>query len=245
MRRSLRVAAAAAWISILLAGAPAAAGHPAGPPPAPAEPPRVVEEISPEDVERYSSQVNSIRPRVSGLQARIVDGQDKLELTWTGREPLVVEGYRGEPMVRMSSAGVEINRRSPSAYLSTHRYAAVTVPARADAAAPPDWRLIDTPGPISWYDHRTHWMRSERPAAVGDSTRALTIFHWRVPARLGAREMEIRGGLDWRPDPAAVRAERSGTSRPLLAAALLALAAVVGAALGVAIRGRLEARTAA
>jgi len=232
--------AAAAACSALAAAAPPAPGHPATPPAPPESPPRVVEEIPADDVDRYRSHVTSIEPPLEGLEARILGGQEKFEISWTKPRPLVVEGYRGEPMIRLSAAGIEFNRRSPSAYLSGDRYAAITVPPQADASAPPSWRPLESPGSISWYDHRTQWMRAERPAIVGDGTRGVTIFHWRVPARLGDRRISIRGGLDWLPDPAAVRAARSGTSSPLLAIALLGGAGGLGALVGLALRRRLE-----
>ncbi|MEJ7876558.1 MAG: hypothetical protein WKF62_07850 [Solirubrobacterales bacterium] len=220
-------------------GTAPADAHPAGPPPPPVAPPEVVEEIPAEDAGRYRSHVTSIRPSIPGLEARIVGGQDKFEISWTGREPLVVEGYGSEPMIRMSAAGIEVNRRSPSSYLSGDRYAAITVPPQA-GPGPPSWRPLESAGTISWYDHRAQWMRPERPAIVGDGTRGVTIFHWSVPARIGDRRISIRGALDWLPDPAAVRAERSDTSSPLLSAGLLAGVAALGAAAGVRLRRRIE-----
>jgi len=239
--RLLEMAAAAgAAAAVLLAGAVPAGAHPAGPPPPPAAPPRVVEEIPAEDLDRYESHVSSIDPALAGLEARIVGAQDKFEISWAGQTPLVVEGYRGEPMIRLSASGIEVNRRSPSAYLSGDRYAAISIPAQADVEAPPRWRPLESAGSISWYDHRAQWMRAERPAIVGDGARGVTIFHWRIPASLDGERVSIRGGLDWLPDPDAVRADRSDASRPLLAAAILAAAAALGATAGLGLRRRLD-----
>jgi hypothetical protein len=232
------VAAAAALAAMALAAPGSGWAHPAKPPPPPVAPPPVVEPIPPEDEDQYRSHVTAIKPTVPGLEARILGGQDKLEVTWTGRTPLVVEGTEGEPMVRISSAGIEINERSPSAYLSADRYAAVSLPADVDPDAPPRWRRIESPGPISWYEHRAQWMEPSRPGIVGDGSRGLTIFHWRVPARLGDRRVVIRGGLDWIPDPSAVRDERSDTASPLLSAGILTAALALGAGVGVLIRRR-------
>jgi len=237
VRGGARAAIAAAIAAAgLVSGAGPAGAHPAGPPTPPPAPPVAVEEIPAEDVDRYRSHVTAIDPPLGGLEARILDGQEKFEISWTGQTPLVVEGYGGEPMIRRSAAGVEVNRRSPSAYLSGDRYAAVSLPEQADAAAVPSWQPLDDAGSISWYDHRAHWISPERPEIVGDGTEGVTIFHWRIPARLGSRDVVIRGGLDWLPD--AVRAERSGGSDPLLAAGLLAGAAALGAAAGFELRRR-------
>lgn len=232
-------------LAVMLCAFPgSASAHPAGPPRPPVAPPQVVEEIPPEDVERYRSLVTRVAPSVPGLDARVVGAQEKLEVTWTGRAPLIVEGYRGEPMLRLSSSGVEVNSVSPSAYLSGDRYAAISVPPQADPAAAPRWRPLESAGPISWYDHRIHWMRAARPEIVGEGEEGATIFHWRVPMTLAGRPVSIRGGLDWVPDPAAIRAERSDADSPLLVAALLACFAAAGAGVGVVIRGRLPTASA-
>jgi hypothetical protein len=216
-----------------------ALGHPAKPPPPLVYPPREVEEIPAEEEDQYRSYVTAVRPRVPGLKARIIGNQDKLEVTWTGNRPLVVEGSQGEPMARMSSKGIFLNELSPTAYLSTERYGRASLPVTADPTAAPRWRRVETPGPISWYEHRAQWMEAERPTIVGDGARGVTIFHWSVPARLGGREIAIRGALDWVPDPAAIREQRSGVSSPLLSAAILIVAGGFGWLVGVQVRRRL------
>ena len=228
------------FLSSAALGTPDAFAHPAKGPPPPIAPPAVVEPIPPEDEDQYVSRVTAVRPDVPGLEVRVLGNQEKLEVEWTGEPPLVIEGVEGEPMLRMSSRGVEINELSQSAYLSANRYADVTVPGTVDPKAAPRWRRLASPGPFSWYEHRAQWMGAERPEVVGDGAAGTTIFHWKVPATLGNRELQIRGSLDWRPDPAAIRAERSDVESPLLSALMLAVAMVLGALAGVAIRSRLE-----
>lgn len=221
---------------------PPAAGHPVGPPPAPEEPPQRVDPIPAEDRDLYHSRVTSIEPPIPGLEAEVLGGDDQLRVTWTGRPPLVIEGTQGEPMLRLSAGGIEINERSPSAYLSGDRYAQVALPGGVDPAAPPRWRLIESPGSFTWYEHRAHWLETERPAAVGDGTRPVAIFHWRVPATLGGRRVTINGDLDWIPDPDAIRDQRSEVSSPLLSALILLGAMALGAGIGVLYRRRHESR---
>jgi hypothetical protein len=237
--------AGSAFSLIALLVPPSALGHPAKPPPPPVYPPREVEEIPAEDEDQYRSYVTAIRPRIPGLKAGIIGNQEKLEVTWTGRRPLIVEGSQGEPMARMNSKGIFLNELSPTAYLSTERYGRASLPVTADPSAEPDWRLVETPGPISWYEHRAQWMEAERPAIVGDGTRGVTIFHWKVPARLGGREVSIRGALDWVPDPAAIREQRSDVSSPLLSAAILIAAGGFGWLAGLWVRRRVAPEIAA
>jgi hydrogenase/urease accessory protein HupE len=214
--------------------------HPAGPPPAPATPPPEVDTVPEDDEDLYHSRVTAIRPPVPGLSARVLGGDERIEVTWTGRPPLIVLGTQGEPMLRLGSAGIELNERSPSAFLSGDRYAQVPLPAGTDADAPPRWRRLDAAGPFSWYDHRIHLLDGTRPDVVGDGTEAVTVFHWKVPLLLGSRPVTLVGALDWVPDPGAIRAERSESKGELLTALILLAAMAIGAGVGILVRNRLE-----
>ena len=218
--------------------------HPARPPAPPARPPADVDEIPEDDQALYQSRVTAIKPSVPGLRARIIGGDEKLEVTWTGEPRLVVLGTQDEPMIRLSAAGVEINSLSPSLYLTADRYAQVPQPVTVDPQAPAKWRLIDGPGPFAWFDHRIHWLDDERPAIVGDGSKATTIFHWSVPVLLGGRRVKLVGALEWAPDPGAIRAQRSSTSGELLTAAILLAAMAVGWGAGLLFRRRFEAEVA-
>jgi hydrogenase/urease accessory protein HupE len=215
--------------------------HPATSPQVPSTPPPEVDPIPSEDEELYHSRVTAIRPAVEGLSAEVLGGDEKLQVTWTGQPPLTILGTEGEPMIRLSSRGIEINERSPSVYLVGDRYAQVPQPATVDPDAAPDWRRVETPGPFAWYEHRAHWLDDERPGVVGDGTEPKPIFHWKVPMLLGDRPVTVAGDLDWVPDPAAIRAERSGGGDELLYAGTLLAAMVLGAGVGLLYRRRLEA----
>lgn len=226
----------------LLAVPGAALAHPANSPPLLIEPPEEVETIPERDRDFYVSRVTKLKPAVPGLGVRILGGDERLELTWTGSPPLTVLGTQGEPMIRMGTGGVEVNLLSPSLYLTGDRYGDVAVPANVNPTAPPRWRRLDSPGAFSWFEHRIHWLESERPPIVGDGTKAATVFHWRVPLLLGDRSVEVVGSLDWVPDPAAIRAMRSDVSSPLLSALILLGALALGAGVGFVARPALERR---
>jgi hypothetical protein len=109
---SIRGAAAAA-LAVLCVAAPAALAHEGNP--------------------NYRSEVSAIAPELPGLEARVLNYDDAIELVYDGEQPLVVEGYRGEPYLRFNPDGlVEVNRRSPAAYLNEDRFAKVELPDRAD-----------------------------------------------------------------------------------------------------------------
>jgi hypothetical protein len=192
-------------------------GHPSGAPVTGSE--ELPSLIPPEDIPRYRSQVTDVSPPVPRLELRIVGTQDRLEATWLGAEPLVIEGVGGEPMIRMSVRGVSINALSPYAYKSGERFGRADPPAEADPDAPP-----------------AQWMRAERPSVVGDGASATLIRNWEVPATLGGRELSITGVLEWVPDPQAVRDKASEVSSPALWALILTGALVLGALIGARVR---------
>lgn len=185
--------------------------------------------------------MTAIAPPIPGLEARIVGGQETIEVVWTGSEPLVVDGTEGEPMLRISAGGIEVNERSPSAWSSSERFGRVELPPGVDPDAPPSWRSVAPGGPFSWYEHRAQWMESQRPGAVGDGESAAKIRDWSVPISVGGRDAAIQGALRWVPPAAVIRDERSQVSSPLLSALVLIAAMSLGALVGVRLRPRLAA----
>jgi hypothetical protein len=186
----------------------------------------------------FRSEVRSISPQVEGLSARILNFDDNIELRNDTGETLVVEGYRGEPYVRIRADGsVQVNRRSPTLYLNEDRFAeGVTVPASADPKAPPAWRTVDRTGRYSFHDHRVHWMGQELPPQVKDEHERVKVFDWRVPVEVGGRPVAIAGSLTWVGTP-------SG-GFPVAAAISLAAAIAAGGALVVVVRRRRRAEQA-
>ena len=82
----------------------------------------------------FRSEVRTLAPPLKGIDVQVVNYDDSLELRNSSGKTVVVEGYRGEPYVRIAADGtVAVNHRSPSYYLNDDRYAeGVTVPADAD-----------------------------------------------------------------------------------------------------------------
>jgi hypothetical protein len=180
----------------------------------------------------YRSQVSAIRPAVDGLDAQVLNYDDRIELRNRTGDTVVVEGYRGEPYVRFRPDGtVEVNRRSPAASLNEDRFAQVDVPESADPTAPPDWETVARNGRYDWHDHRIHWMASTLPPRVQENEEARTkVFDWRLPVTAAGQRSVIRGSLVW--------LGRDSGGFPLAAAISLAAAALVGAGLVVLVRRR-------
>jgi hypothetical protein len=181
----------------------------------------------------YESEVREIAPALQGLEAQVLNNDDRIQFAYDGEEALVVEGYRDEPYLRFSSGGrVEVNRHSPAAYLNQDRYAKVALPAQADHEAPPRWETVANTGRYDWHDHRIHWMGGEgtMPPQVKDEGERTKVFDWDIPMTAAGQPVAVRGTLTW------LGAEEGGF--PVAAALSLGAAILAGAALIVVVRRR-------
>jgi len=89
----------------------------------------------------YGSTVTSVSPAGS-VDAVVLDGDDRLQLTVDDGRVVVITGYEGEPYLRFGPDGVFENVRSPAAYLNDDRYGKVELPDSADPDAPPEWERV-------------------------------------------------------------------------------------------------------
>jgi hypothetical protein len=208
---SIRGAAAVA-LAVLCVAAPAALAHKGNP--------------------NYRSEVRTIAPALPGLEAHVLNHDDRIELVYDGDRPLVVQGYRDEPYLRFSPGGlVEVNRRSPAAYLNEDRFANVELPARADHEASPVWAPVAQNGRYDWHDHRIHWMgEGTLPPQIEDEGERTKVFDWEIPMTSAGQAAAVRGTLTW-------LGENEG-SFPVAAGVSLAGALVGGALLVVLVRRR-------
>ena len=148
----------------------------------------------------YRSQIRAINPQIEGLSIRILDFDDRMQIVNRTGETVTVQGYRGEPYVRVLSDGtVELNRNSPAAFLNEDRFAKVEVPSGATADARPQWQVRDRTGSYEWHDHRIHWMSEGRPPQVTNPEARTKVFDWEIPLDVGGQTATIRGDLFWVP----------------------------------------------
>ncbi len=82
-----------------------------------------------------------------------------------------------------------------------------------------------------WVEPRAGWDGGDPPAALRDATEPVDVGAWSVPGRLGGREIEIRGRLEWVPVRSHHEASASANRRwPVflgIAAAAVLIALVV------------------
>ena len=147
----------------------------------------------------FRSEVEAISPPVEGLDADVLNFDDRIELRNIGNETIVVEGYRGEPYLRFEPDGtVLVNQRSPATYLNEDRFADVEVPDTADPKAAPEWEVVARHGRYDWHDHRIHWMSSTPPERVREDESARTkIFDWKLPVTANGSPATVSGTLTW------------------------------------------------
>ena len=176
----MRTLIGAAAAALLLAGAPLALAHEGSP--------------------NMRSEVTAVTPETDGVTVSVLNYDDRLELHNTSGEPVVVEGYQGEPYARVLADGtVEVNTNSEAYYLNDDRYGEVKVP--SGLAETPRWKELSRSGRFEWHDHRMHWMSQSKPPQVKDEEARAHIFDWKVPITVGGAQGQIAGTLDWVPLP--------------------------------------------
>lgn len=181
---------------------------------------------------------------LSGVRAEVVGGDAYLVLAAPGGRSLEVPGYEGEPYLRFRADGVvQVNSRSPARWLNEARYGDVTVPASADAAAPPSWETVAEGGTYAWHDHRVHFMSPALPAGIDPGADEVQpVLTWEVPLLVADTPATIVGELEWVPGPGPAVPATLGVLTLLAATALvrtgsveraLVAAAALTAAVGV------------
>lgn len=180
----------------------------------------------------YRSEVRSIAPAITGLDAQILNYDDRIELRNESGRTVTVLGYRGEPYLRFGADGtVAVNTRSPAAFLNEDRFAQVEVPGRADPKAAPEWKTVAENGRYDWHDHRIHWMSQTPPERVReDESARVKVFDWKLPVTAASQRSTISGTLTW--------LGKDSGGFPLAAALSLAAAVLAGAGLVLLVRRR-------
>jgi hypothetical protein len=149
----------------------------------------------------YRSIITAVTPRTPGLTVQVLQFSDRLMLTNHTDRTVTVYGYSGEPYARLLANGVvQQNLRSPAYYLNQSFYANVTVPASANASAPPQWAPVDRTGDFEWHDHRIHYNSPALPPQVRDKSKRTLIFNWTVPISVGITRGDVAGQLYWNPN---------------------------------------------
>ena len=125
----------------------------------------------------------------AGLEAKTVDGDQRMWLRVPAAQTVVVLDYRGAPYLRFSPSGVEVNHNSEMYYLN-QTPVAETPPANLTASTPPNWHRVSGGHEYGWHDGRLHAL-----ATVALTPGSAFVGRWTIPVRVNGAVSAIAGGL--------------------------------------------------
>lgn len=182
---------------------------------------------------RFESEVRAIVPAVNGLEAKVIDGDQFLQITNGSGKTVVVKGYDNEPYLRfLPDKTVDRNAVAPATYLNADRQGLTPIPKSAKPKAPPEWRRIASDGRYRWFDHRIHITTKGTPKELRNVTEKKKVFNWTVPMLVNGEPVRATGTLFFDP------ASDSGGGFPVWAGIVIGLAVLVLLALAATMRRR-------
>ena len=134
----------------------------------------------------YLARVGSVP---AGLEAKVVDGDQRMWLRAPPGETVLVLDYAGAPYLRFSRLGVEVNHNSAMWYLNQTPFA-LRPPAGLGRRTPPRWESVGGGHEYGWHDGRLHAL-----ATVALNPGASFVGTWRIPVLVDDRSSAISGGL--------------------------------------------------
>jgi hypothetical protein len=132
-----------------------------------------------------------------GLNAKVIDGDQRLWLRVDPRRTVIVLDYQGAPYLRFSARGVQVNRASAMYYLN--QVPAEAPPPHTGPGVAPSWSQVSTGHVYSWHDGRLHAL-----ATTALAPGATYLGRWQIPVRVDGAPVAIAGGLYYRPSPSIV-----------------------------------------
>ncbi|MGZ4626543.1 MAG: hypothetical protein ACXV3S_09700, partial [Kineosporiaceae bacterium] len=152
------------------------------------------------DAAYYTSKVTSVSPATTGLELQLTRAGESITLTNHTGSTVEVLGYTGEEYLRFTSAGVEQNKNSLSAFLNGSLIIQ-GLPQQLGPTSPnqpPTWQHVSDTPTYTWHDHRIHWMALQRPPAVAaDPARPHHVFDWALQLEVANHPVTVKGTLDW------------------------------------------------
>jgi hypothetical protein len=134
----------------------------------------------------YRAEVTSTGRRGGIIAASVLDGDRRLELGVVPTVTVTVLGDQGEPLLRFSPGGIEVNERSPTAIAD--RLAERSAVPALDPRAVPEWSRLSTGHRYAWHDHRLGPVPA-RAYPEGD------VADWVIPYVADGRADAVTGRL--------------------------------------------------
>jgi hypothetical protein len=133
----------------------------------------------------------------AGIEAKVIDGDQRMWLKVVPVRTVVVLDYRGAPYLRFSASGVAVNHNSEMYYLN--QTPAEAVPSNLTPRTPPHWSGVSDSHDYSWHDGRLHAL-----ATVARAPGSSFAGQWRIPLLVGGAPSAVSGGLWHADDPSLV-----------------------------------------
>lgn len=151
------------------------------------------------DASNFESTITAV-PGVDGLEWRVINSDEYLQLTNRSEAEVQVPGYSGEPYLRIGPDGVFQNRNSQATYVNQDRFGDTVIPTDIDPSGEPEWEQISDGDSYAWHDHRIHWMASADPPGVATNPDEVQLVNaWTVPFEVDGESHEVAGDLTWVP----------------------------------------------
>ena len=175
----------------------------------------------------FVAKIERVEPPVPGLRVTILGGDERIRLVNRSGRTVVIEGYDGEPYLRLGPDGLYVNNQSPALWLNADRLGATPVPPNVDPAEPPEWQKIRTEQFVEYHEHRAQWMSVVLPPRVlRNPDQRHFVFDWTVPGTVDGKGLAISGTLEYMP------AGATGSTFPWGIVALVGTAVVAALVFG-------------
>jgi hypothetical protein len=138
-----------------------------------------------------SYEVRGLRfdPPVPGLDARAIGGDQQLRLQVSPGVPVTVLGDEGEPFLRFTAAGVDVNLASPTA-------ASARLGARGAQHGAPRWHQLTGEHAVAWHEGRL------RPHSLSGTPAAAELAgNVVIPVDVAGRRVHLVGQSWYAPGP--------------------------------------------
>jgi hypothetical protein len=132
-----------------------------------------------------SSYLAKVGQLPAGLDAQVIDGDQRMWLRVSPGATAVVLDYRGAGYLRFSRSGVDVNQNSAMYYLN--QTPAETPPSNLTARTPAAWQRVSGSHDYGWHDGRLHAL-----ATVALSPGTSYVGRWRIPVLIDGRVIHGR-----------------------------------------------------
>jgi hypothetical protein len=128
-------------------------------------------------------------PPVAGLEATVIGGDQQLRLQVRPDVPVTVLGDEGEPFLRFSTSGIDVNDASPTT-------ASARLASAGGQGGAPRWRHLTSAHVLSWHEGRL------RPRSLsGTPATAELAGHVAIPMQVAGQGVHLVGQSWYAPGP--------------------------------------------